>query len=269
MGKNKVKYGINKAYVAKITAGDTTGYTYGTPFAIPGAVALNLTSRMATASVAADDIEDYASETTNNGYEGTFECALLPEQFEAEILGDSNGVENADTKPAEFALLCEFTGDQKKGRYCFWRVQLTTRPTISQRTRGETFQIDTDTMNVKAMPRLDTGDIKGKCFEDWDVYDDFYAAVPDPDDFVSPDAPVYVTVTQTLTHAASSFTGDKTQKGEAFTATLTEAVGYTMGTVTVTMGGTDITSTAYNNSTGVITISEVTGNIAITATAST
>ncbi|MGF2525952.1 hypothetical protein ACQUW0_26870, partial [Ralstonia pseudosolanacearum] len=124
------------------------------------------------------------------------------------------------------------------------------------------------TMKVKAMPRLDTGDIKGKCFEDWDVYENFYSAVPDPDDFVSPDATEYVTVTQTLTHAASSFTGDETEKGAAFTATLTESVGYTMGTVTVTMGGTDITSTAYNDSTGVISIAEVTGALVITATAS-
>ena len=40
-----------------------------------------------------------------------------------------------------------------------------------------------------------------------------------------------------------------------------------MGTVTVTMGGADITATAYNDTTGVITIAEVTGAITITATA--
>ena len=267
MGKNKVKYGIKKLYVAKIIKGDDEGYTYGTPFHVPGAIALNLESQMNVTNIAADDIKDYASETVNNGYEGTIEVALLPEQFETDILGDTNGVENAETKSAEFAMQCEFAGDQKKGRYCFWRGQLTKRPTISQRTKGENFQIDTDTLNIKVMPRLDTYDIKGKCFEGWDVYDDFYSAVPDPDDFVSPDATEYVTVTQTLTHAASSFTGTETEKGAAFTATLTEAVGYTMGTVTVTMGGTDITATAYNDTTGVITIAEVTGAITITATA--
>lgn len=267
MGKNKVKYGIKKLYVAKILAGSAGGYTFGTPFHIPGAINLNLDSQMNVTNIAADDIKDYASETANNGYEGTVEVALLPEQFETEILGDTNGVENSETKSAEFAMLVEFTGDQKKGRYCFWRTQLTKRPTISQRTKGENFQIDTDTLNIKCMPRLDTYDIKGKCYEDWDVYDGFYSEVPDPDDFVSPDATEYVTVTQTLTHAASSFTGTETEKGAAFTATLTEAVGYTMGTVTVTMGGTDVTSTAYNSGTGVISISEVTGAITITATA--
>lgn len=267
MGKNKVKYGIKKLFVAKITAGDTTGYTFGTPFAVPGAIAMNLENQMNVTNIAADDIEDYASETVNNGYEGTVEVTTLPEQFEEDILGDTNGVENSQTKASEFAMLVEFTGDQKKGRYCFWRTQLTRRPTISQRTKGANFQIDTDTLNIKVMPRLDTYDVKGKCFEDWEVYEDFYSAVPEPDDFVSPDATEYVTVTQTLTHAASSFTGTQTEKGAAFTATLTEAVGYTMGAVTVTMGGTDITATAYNDTTGVITIAEVTGTITITATA--
>lgn len=265
MANNKVKYGIKKLYVAKITAGSAEGYTYGTPFAVPGAISMSLESQMNVTNVPADDIKDYASETVNNGYEGTIEVALLPEQFETDILGDVGGVENSETRAAEFAVLVEFTGDQKKGRYCFWRCQLTKRPTISQRTKGENFTIDTDTLNIKAMPRLDDYNIKGKCYEDWDVYENFYSAVPNPDDFT---AASYATVTQTLTHAASSFAGTQTKKGEAFTATLTESVGYTMGTVTVTMGGTDITATAYNDSTGVISISEVTGNIVITATAS-
>ncbi len=75
------------------------------------------------------------------------------------------------------------------------------------------------------------------------------------------------TVTQTLTHMYSSFTDTKTKKGAAFMATLTEAVGYSADSVTVTMGGTDITSTAYTSSTGVVSIANVTGNIVITATA--
>ena len=172
--------------MAKILTASAEGYTFGVPFAVPGAIALNLESQMNVTNVAADDVEDYASETVNNGYEGSVEVAALPEQFEEEILEDENGVENAETKSAEFAMLCEFTGDQKKGRYCFWRTQLTKRPTISQRTKGANFQIDTDTLNIKVMPRLDTYDIKGKCYEDWDVYDNFYEAVPAPSAFIKP-----------------------------------------------------------------------------------
>ena len=267
MSRNKIKYGIKNCHVAKITAGDANGYTYGTPFACPGAISISLNNSMSTAEIAADDINDYASQSVNNGYEGTLEVVNLPEEFAAQILGDSNGVENSDTKMSEFALLFEFDGDQKKGRRCLWRCALTQRPSITHNTKSSNFTIDSDTINIKAMPRLDTMDVKGSCFEDWDVYANFFNAVPAPSDFVAPDAPGYYSVTQTLSHVTSSFTGSQAASGSAFTATLTEQIGHTIGTVTVTMGGADVTSTAYDDETGVITIAEVTGAIVITASA--
>lgn len=76
----------------------------------------------------------------------------------------------------------------------------------------------------------------------------------------------YVSVTQNLTAATSSFTNYQTKSGEAFSATITADEGKTLGTVTVTMGGTDISSSAVSG--GSISIAEVTGAIVITATAS-
>ena len=64
----------------------------------------------------------------------------------------------------------------------------------------------------------------------------------------------------TIDNAASSVVG-----GESFTATLSAPENYMLDTVTVTMGGEDITSTAYAD--GVVTIAEVTGDVVITATA--
>lgn len=75
------------------------------------------------------------------------------------------------------------------------------------------------------------------------------------------------TVQQNLTNVNSTFDGLSVNAGAAFTTTLTAETGYTMGTVTVTMGGTDVTSTAYTAATGVVSIAETTGNIVITATA--
>ena len=74
------------------------------------------------------------------------------------------------------------------------------------------------------------------------------------------------TVTQTLEHVTSSYSGETVSAGGTFSATLTADSDYSIDTVTVTMGGTDITSTAYNSETGVISIAEVTGNLVITAT---
>lgn len=73
-------------------------------------------------------------------------------------------------------------------------------------------------------------------------------------------------VTQNLVGATSSFTGYQTKNGQPFTAMITADDGLTLGSVIVTMGGTDISSTAVSG--GAVTISNVTGDIVITATAS-
>lgn len=73
------------------------------------------------------------------------------------------------------------------------------------------------------------------------------------------------TVTNNLTNCTSDNAAMSVSDGGSYTATLTPSDGYVLDIVTVTMGGTDITSTAYAD--GVITIGNVTGNIVISATA--
>lgn len=79
--------------------------------------------------------------------------------------------------------------------------------------------------------------------------------------------PVTYTITRNLTNCTSSGSAVSVVEGSAHSETLTAASRYTMdgATVTVTMGGVDITSTAYSG--GVLTIGSVTGDIVITATA--
>ena len=82
---------------------------------------------------------------------------------------------------------------------------------------------------------------------------------------ISYGAKVYRTITNTLTHVTNSNAATSIENETAYSATLSADTGYTLGTVTVTMGGTDITSTAYSD--GGISIASVTGDIVITATA--
>ena len=72
-------------------------------------------------------------------------------------------------------------------------------------------------------------------------------------------------VTQNLTNVTSSFIGSTIADGAALTATMTANTGYTLDTVTVTMGGTDISGTAVSG--GTVSIAAVTGDVVITATA--
>ena len=71
-------------------------------------------------------------------------------------------------------------------------------------------------------------------------------------------------VTQNLTSCVSSYSRDVAEASATFTATLTADTGYAIKTVTITMGGVDV-SQYYSG--GTINIPSVTGNIVITATA--
>ena len=70
-----------------------------------------------------------------------------------------------------------------------------------------------------------------------------------------------------MTNVTTSNEAVASQDGTSYTATLTANSGYTLGEVTVKMGEVDITATAYNADTGVISIAAVTGDVVITAKA--
>lgn len=87
--------------------------------------------------------------------------------------------------------------------------------------------------------------------------------VPSPGEIIISDLIATEDVSYNLTNC---FVDSSFNEG-VYTATITADEGYTLtgGTVTVEMGGVDITSTAYSN--GVITISNLTDEVEITATA--
>lgn len=83
-------------------------------------------------------------------------------------------------------------------------------------------------------------------------------------DISEPEVTSY-TITKNLTNATLSNSATSVNENSSYSATLTANSGYELSTVTITMGGVDITSSSYSN--GIITISNVTGNIIITANA--
>lgn len=111
----------------------------------------------------------------------------------------------------------------------------------------------------KAMPDLDS---EGTLVNYVEEILDYQA--PDPEQ-----EPVRKTynVEQNLTNVQSTFSGGTINEGGSFSAALTADGGYTILTPTIIMGGTDIGSTAWEASSGTVTVGEVTGNIIITATA--
>lgn len=75
------------------------------------------------------------------------------------------------------------------------------------------------------------------------------------------------TVTNTLANARTSNSAAKATEGQSYSAVITAKEGYTLegAAITVTMGGVDITASAYAN--GAVTIPKVSGDIVITVSA--
>ena len=75
------------------------------------------------------------------------------------------------------------------------------------------------------------------------------------------------TILNLLTNCTNSNSATVVNEETEYSATLTADTGYVISAVTITMGNVNITSTAYDSSDGSISITEVTGNVVITAEA--
>ena len=182
---NKVKYGLKNVYAAVLTETESDGntvYTYATPQAIPGAVSLSLDSEGDTSPFYADDIV-YFRTSTNNGYSGDLELALIPEWFRTQILGESLDsmkvlVERSDIgESTKFALLFEFAGDAKAIRHALYYSSVS-RPSIESSTKEDTIEPGTEKLTITADPRPD-GLVKARTGDTTDstTYDGWYSAV--------------------------------------------------------------------------------------------
>ena len=188
---NKVRFGLKNVHTAIVTETTQSGVTtsaYATPVAFPGAVNLTVNEASGDDSVfRADDTDYYIIQGSTQGFDGSYECAELPEAFETDVLGatkDQNGVicDGADDVIKYVALLFEIDGDQSARRYCIPKV-LFRKPGINAETTGtDGKQPQTRTLNFTASPRPDdnlsrfhTGDTTGTT-----VYNGWFGSVYTP-----------------------------------------------------------------------------------------
>ena len=179
---NKVKFGLSNVHIAKITEADGE-ITYGTPFPMPGAVALSAEPEGDTTPFYADNIKYYIA-VANNGYSGDLEIAMTPQEFLTQILGqsvDSNGAvfESSDDVNARFALMGEIEGDAKKRRFIYYDCTAT-RPSAEMNTVEESKEPQTDTISITMAPRSTDKAIKAviePSEENQEIYNTFFTKV--------------------------------------------------------------------------------------------
>lgn len=180
--KNKVKFGLSNVHIAKITEEDGE-ITYGTPFAVPGAVSLTAEPEGDTTPFYADNIKYYVA-VANNGYTGDLEIAMTPKEFLTQILGqleDKNGalIESANDVNARFALMGEIEGDIKKRRFVYYDCTAA-RPSAEMNTVEESKEPQTDTISITMAARSSDNVIKAviePSEENKAVYDTFFQKV--------------------------------------------------------------------------------------------
>lgn len=188
MENNKVKYGLKNVYyaVAHINNQDQTAI-YDTPVRWPGAVSVSFDAQGEANKFRADNI-DYWVGQSNNGYQGDFESALIPESFRKDVLGDIQDeagvlVEDAGATTQEFALIFQFEGDANATRHVLYNCTAT-RPSVSGKTTEESIEPQTETLTLTAVAihnaAIDKDIIKARCNEGDTPYSTWFDSVYQP-----------------------------------------------------------------------------------------
>lgn len=175
---NKVKYGLSNVHVFPITEETVDSITYGEVIRIPGAVSLSLSPEGSSEPFYADNTSYYVA-TSNNGYSGSLEIALIPEEFLTKILGmakdETSGVitESGDDKNTPFALGFQFEGDEKGTRHILYKCSAT-RPNVEGETVGDSVTPKTDELEFTAVGRIVDKLVKARVEQGQAAYNDFF-----------------------------------------------------------------------------------------------
>lgn len=160
---NKVQFGLSNVWIATLAFDENNDPVYGIPHRLPGAVNLTLDTSGSTNPFYADNIIYYQA-SSNQGYTGTLEMALLDEWMRLNILNevkDQDGVliENANASTTPFALLYQVEGDQKSARRALYNVKAE-RTGETAATKTDSTEVQTTSLPITVSPLPNSMDVK-------------------------------------------------------------------------------------------------------------
>lgn len=263
--------GLRKPYVAKY---DRATKTYSNGFKYSHAVSFNINPNYAEASLYGDDMQvEYEKAFTNAGITlGTTSTPIDAAEvmFGHTVDREKNKVIFKATDEANYVGVGIIAPEKVDGANKFVAFLILSAKFAdsaeSFTTKGDQLQFNTPSIEGSAVAADDDGN--WKITEVFDTEAEAEAFVKEYLNIDQDPPTTTYTVTQNLTNVTSDFSDPTVDENDPLTVTLTEDIGYTMGTVTVEMGGVDITSTAWDSTTSKVTIAAVTGNVEITASAS-
>ena len=150
--QDKVQYGLRNVHIFPKESDVGGQPQYGAPLKIPGAVTMVLEPRGEMIEFNADDMLYYAA-TNNDGYNGTFTFALMPDEVAAVVLGEVKEGdfvhELANNEGQEFAIAYEVQGDKNVTKHIVYNVKAS-RPTQTNNTKGT--EVNTTELSFVASP---------------------------------------------------------------------------------------------------------------------
>lgn len=182
----RIKYGIKNLHYAVATDNGSGVLSYATPVELPGAKNMSMDAQSESLDEYADDGVWFHSDS-NNGYSGTLEIEDTAEAdaFLSAVLGRTTdpvtGVvtEKSTDEAKPFALLWQFTlaGATENGkRGKFYRCTAG-RPSIASATKESGITVQTLSIPITCLPRLDTDEVQASCISTDSSYATWFDAV--------------------------------------------------------------------------------------------
>lgn len=175
----KVSFGLKNVHFAPFEIGVDGVPVFETPIPFPGAVEITNEAKGETSEFSADDTTYHVS-VSNQGYEGSYTSAELPEEFRIKVLGETlvNGllVEKTTAKIKPVALLFEFDTDKRARRHALLNVTFN-RPGFSSKTKESSIEPNTNELSYIAAPMNDLTKITTSDKTLDEVYNNWYKKV--------------------------------------------------------------------------------------------
>ena len=261
-----------------LTDDDTNGYTTGDVFAIAGVAEISRTTDSSNEAHYYDNIPAVVVSNTAAD-EVTISTSAIPFDVLATITGQNYDSETGSLiegpRDVKYFALGYKTKKTNGDEVYVWRLkgnfnipdQTNTTENDGTDANGQEI-VFTGISTTHKFEKTGKGAkaINVDVAKDLADVSEFFDEVTTPDTLQAKTPTTSYSVTNTLTNCANNNSATSVVSGQPYAALITANEGYTRGTVTVTMGGDDISATAVDD--GAITVPAVTGALVITATAS-